>query len=197
MFERQKGQLIMKKLLTLLIVVIMTFALAACGGGEGDSSSSGASNRDATYELSDGALTCVIEYDSSISDEVQQESAAYAYVYSEVGSAMMHLFHGSTSADAYIESFKDAKLAGNYSDYYVKDLVVEPLHTYEANGYTYNTYTYSYKDVYASLGQEYENSGMLGYVQLTEDAAILIEGELYYDDWETFVESVFYVKEVK
>lgn len=186
----------MKKILALVFATIMVLSLAACGGG----SSSGSSNRDATFELSNEEVTCILEYDSSICEQFVYESEDikdFAYVNSEAGAALLHLIQGSASAEQYIETFKDAKLAGNYSDYYVKDLVVEELHSCEVNGYTYKTYSYSYKDVYVSQGHEYENSGILGYIQLTDDAAILIEDELYYEDWATFAESILYVKEVK
>lgn len=182
----------MKKILTLLVALVLMISLAACGGGGGGA----ASNRDATYEIVYGDNVCVLEYDSS-SYEVAHENEEMAYVSGEGGAALVHLIQGSTSADNYIETFKDAKLRGNYSDYYVKDLVVEPMHSCEVNGYTYETYSFSYKDVYVSAGHEYENSGMLGYVQLTDDLAILIEDELFYEDWAAFVESALYVKEVK
>lgn len=188
----------MKKLLTLLLVVIMTLSLAACGGG-GDSSAGG-SSRDASFQLSNENVTCIIEYDSSICDDPQYEMESitdYVYVYSEIGSATLQLIQGSASADEYVEDFKNDKLAGNYSDYYVKDLVVEPLDSCEVNGFEYKTYTYEYTDVYVSAGQEYENYGRFGYVQLTDDCAILMDDDLYYDNWTEFVESVIYIKEAK
>lgn len=205
-----------KKILAVLLILTMLLTFAACGGsGSGDTNDGGnqdvnvnvndgadeeapKSKRDKTFEISNDYASCVFEYDSSYCDTydyaIDGETGS-AYIVSQGGQATVKLTNGSTSAEDYVEKFKQQKNAGNNSYYYVKDLVVEELHSCEVNGYTYKTYNFSYKDVYVDQNQEYENFGMFGYVQLEGSNALLIE-ECSYDDLKAFVESALYVKEV-
>ena len=164
-----------------------------------EENSTEASGRDKTFELSNEEIVCVIEYDSSICSQFEydeEDEKDVAYIRSDVGGGLFGLTKGSTSAEDYVEKFKQMKEAGNNSYYRVEDLVVKERHSCEVKGYTYKTFTYSYVDVYVEQNAEYETFGMLGYVQLTDDIAIVVENDLYYDNWTEFVESMLYIKEV-
>ncbi len=204
-----------KKILAVLLILSMLLTFAACGGGAGNGGANDGgetqanqvdtdnktetpkSNRDKAFNLENDYASCVLEYDSSYCDTVDyavSDETDSLYVSSQGGQAVVNLIT-CYSVDDHIHHFKKEKNAGNNSYYYVKDLVVEKLHSCEVNGYTYETYSYSYKDVYVSQNQEYDNYGMFGYVQLDETNALLIE-ECSYEDLQTFVESALYIKEV-
>lgn len=208
----------MKKLLVTVLIMAMSASIFV-GCGESNNADSGNDaivnqdaevnqeedvevskyNRDASFELSNEDITCMIAYDSAKCEPVEyvmEGEKDVAYIGGELGGAVLEITRGSASAEEYVENFKEMKHAGDGSYYYVKDLVVEETESYEVNGFTYKVFTYSYVDVYTDPASEYDTNGMFGYVQLTEDIAILMQDFGYeYGKWGEFVETTIYVEE--
>ncbi len=205
-----------KKILAILLILSMLLTFAACGGsGSGDTNDGGnqdvnvnvndgadgqetpKSNRDKTWELSSDYASCILEYDSKYCLDykyIDESDKKSVYIFADGGQAEVALMR-NTSEEDYVDYFKKEKNAGNGSHYYVKDLVVEATDSCEVNGYKYTLYSYSYKDVYVSQNQEFENNGMFGYVQIGEDLSLLME-DCSFSDFAGFVESALYIKEV-
>ncbi len=203
-----------KKILAMLLILSMLLTFAACGGGadnggtnDGDSqvnqvdtnneTEAPKSSRDKTLELTDTFVSCTLEYDSKYCESYEyldEAEKGKVYIFATGGQAVVTLMRNS-SEEGYVDFFKKEKNAGNGSHYYVKDLVVEEAESCEVNGYKYTLYSFSYKDVYVSQNQEFENNGMFGYVQVGEDVSLVIE-ECSFSDFAGFVESALYIKDV-